>query len=88
MMNRKENEMTVTESLEKTPVEIQEVKICRDMPVSFRRKEYLRQIKNPYMFKCGEVKVYLSFSQNGKPLKEALKDCLYAVGAYPPCDDV
>ena len=30
-MNRKENEMTVTESLEKTPVEIQEVKICRDM---------------------------------------------------------
>lgn len=60
-------------------VDIAEVKVDPTMPVALRMEEYLRQIKNPYAFRCGEIAVNLSFSSNGKTLKDAVASYLKAI---------
>lgn len=60
-----------------------EVKIDRNQPPKMRAQEYLRQIKNPYAFKCGEVAVNIRFSSDGRSLKEALADYLAAAKKNP-----
>ena len=35
-------------------------------------QEYIRQIKNPYQFKCGDIAVTVSFANQGKALEESL----------------
>ena len=45
-----------------------EVKIDRNQPPKMRAEEYLRQIKNPYAFKCREVAVNIRFSSDGRSL--------------------
>lgn len=38
--------------------------------------EFLRQIKNPYCFKCGKFTVRAQFAENGKTLEDCLKQIL------------
>jgi len=40
-----------------TLVDIKTVKVNTDLPVEERKKDYIRQVKNPYCFKCGKVVV-------------------------------
>ena len=42
-----------TESL----VDINDISVDKNLPKSERIKEYIRQIKNPYCFKCGDFVV-------------------------------
>ena len=37
-----------------------------------RLQQFLDQIKNPYCFRCGEVKVKIEFVQDAEPLQEVL----------------
>lgn len=60
-------------------VDIADVKVDPAMPVALRMEEYLRQIKNPYAFRCGEIAVNLSFSSNGKTLEDAMTSYLTAI---------
>lgn len=60
-------------------VNIDEIKIDADMPAALRMEEYLRQIKNPYFFKCGEFDVNIEFSPDGGALEDALLSYLIAL---------
>lgn len=60
-------------------VNIDDIKIDADMPAALRMEEYLRQIKNPYFFKCGEFDVNIEFSTDGGILEDALLSYLIAL---------
>lgn len=51
-----------------------------DMTISaiMRAEQYLRQVKNPYYFNCGDVAVNVRFSSDGRTLKDAMKAYLQA----------
>ena len=57
-------------------VDIRDVIINTDLPKEERIKEYVRQIKNPYCFKCGKYVVLSKFSENGLSLEDCLKGIL------------
>ena len=54
-----------------TLVDIDDVKINTDLPYEERMQDYIRQIKNPYCYRCKGVVVKISFSG-----KRRLEDCL------------
>jgi len=60
-------------------VDIQGIQIDLDAPVAQRAEQYLRQVKNPYHFRCGDIAVNVMFNPNGKPLKEAMISYLTAL---------
>ena len=43
-------------------VDIRDVKIDKELPSEERIRSYVKQIKNPYQFKVGDVIVKVSFS--------------------------
>jgi hypothetical protein len=53
-------------------VDIKDVKANMDLPPDERKLDYIRQIKNPYCFKCGKTIVNLSFADT----QTTLEDCL------------
>jgi hypothetical protein len=53
-------------------VDIKDVKTNMDLPPDERQADYIRQIKNPYCFKCGKAIVKLSFADT----QTTLEDCL------------
>lgn len=55
----------------KTLMDIEDVKINTDLPYEERIRDYIRQIKNPYCYRCRGIVVKLSFSG-----KRRLEDCL------------
>ena len=57
-------------------VDIRSVTINRDLSKGERIGEFIRQIKNPYLFKCGKYIVKASFSENGQTLEECIKSFL------------
>ena len=57
-------------------VDIRSVTVNRDLPKGERIDEFIRQIKNPYLFRCGKYIVRASFSENGQTLEECIKGFL------------
>ena len=53
-------------------VDINDVTVSDKIPKKERIREYIRQIKNPYQFKCGDIAVTVSFAHQGKALEESL----------------
>lgn len=60
-------------------VDISDVKIDLNLLIVQRMEDYIRQIKNPYAFKCGEIDVNVRFSTSGKTLKDAMASYLNAI---------
>ncbi len=55
--------------------DIKDINIDMSLPLEERKKEFVKQIGNPYHFKCGKVKVNVAY--NGKStLEDRLVDCL------------
>lgn len=52
-------------------VDIRDVVIDRTLPVEERIKSYVEQIKNPYCFKVGDVKVRVSYANKDQSLNES-----------------
>lgn len=50
-----------------------------ELPAASRAEEFLRQVKNPYAFKCGEFTVDIRYTAGGKELEEALVSYLGAI---------
>lgn len=67
-----QNVQTTAEPL----VDIREVSVDPSLPRDERIKEYLRQIKNPYCFRCGGFTVHARFAKDGPSLEECLKQIL------------
>jgi len=58
-----------------TLVDIRNVIVDKTLPRDERIAEYVRQIKNPYCFRCGEFIVNTSFAEAGP----TLEDCLMGI---------
>lgn len=57
-----------------TLVDIKDVNISPDLPQEERIREYIRQIKNPFCYRDGDVVIKVSFSDNNISLEERLED--------------
>lgn len=53
---------------------IENVKINMDLPVEERMMEFVRQIKNPYFFRCGKLIVQVEYSDTDKTINDCLKE--------------
>lgn len=56
-----------------TLVDIRDVEIDQSLPQEERIRSYVQQIRNPYVFKCGEVIVKTIFAESGPSLDECLE---------------
>ena len=54
-------------------VDITTIQIDTDKPKARRMEEFVRQIKNPYLFKVGDVIVKVSFQKDGATLQKAFE---------------
>lgn len=63
---------TYHRNLDKELMDIRDVHVSRNLPREKRIEEYVRQIRNPYHFKCGEITVHVSFTPNGPTLEECI----------------
>ena len=68
MTNNKDTHYSKTDGL----ADIRDIHISKDLPRDKRIEEFVRQIKNPYHFKCGEITVHVSFTPNGPTLEECI----------------
>jgi len=67
----------ITDSPESTPlVDIRDISVDQSLSKEERIAEFLRQIKNPYCFKCGKFIVRARYAQNGVTLEDCLKQIL------------
>lgn len=57
-------------------VDIREVSVDKNLTREERIAEFVRQIKNPYCFKCGRFTVRAQFAENGASLEDCLKRIL------------
>ncbi|MCL2399586.1 MAG: hypothetical protein FWC91_07595 [Defluviitaleaceae bacterium] len=64
--------MYPTEIEPSTLVDIRTVKVTGNLSKEQRIAEYVRQIKNPYLFKCGKYTISVKHTENGPTLEECL----------------
>ena len=57
-------------------VDIRDVKIDRSQPVEERMKSYVKQIKNPYMFKVGNTVVRVSYANTQDTINDNFANLL------------
>jgi len=53
-----------------TLVDIRSVKINSNLPKVERIADYIKQIRNPYHYKCGKITVLVSFSNTNETLED------------------
>lgn len=53
-------------------VDIGTIQIDSDLPLPQRMEQYFKQIKNPYCFRSGEIKVKVAFSPDGDTFDHTL----------------
>lgn len=56
-----------------TLVDIQTIVIDETLPQKDRLESFIKQIKNPYCFKCGKIVVKVKFADNGDTLEDRIK---------------
>ena len=56
--------------------DIRDVSVDQSLSKEERIAEFVRQIKNPYCFKCGKFTVRAQFADNGVSLEDCLKQIL------------
>lgn len=54
-------------------VDIHDVNVDANLPKQERIVEFIRQIKNPYLFKCGEFIVHAEYAKNGVSFEDCLE---------------
>jgi hypothetical protein len=54
-------------------VDIRDVRVDSTLPKRERIMEYVRQIKNPYHFKCGELNITAKYPKNGVEIEDCLQ---------------
>ena len=60
-----------------TPLaDIRDVSVDQTLSKEERIAEFLRQIKNPYCFRCGKFTVRAQYAENGVSLEDCLKQIL------------
>ena len=54
-------------------VDIRSVSVAKGMPQDERNAEYVRQLRDPYRFLCGDFKVTAAFDKNGPTITECFR---------------
>lgn len=54
-------------------VDICTVSVSKELPKEERIAEFVRQIKNPYCFRCGDFTIRASFASDGVTIEERLQ---------------
>lgn len=66
-------EVRTIEGIDKSKlVDLRDVKIDRRLRKENRIKSYIKQIKNPYLFKVGDTAVRIRFNESGPSFEEKL----------------
>lgn len=55
-----------------TLVDINDVAIDTALPIKARMESFIRQVKNPYCYKCGKLVVKVNYSEQDMTLEERL----------------
>lgn len=66
--------------------DIRDVVIDPSLPKEERRRSFLRQIKNPNLYRCGDMIVKVSFADNGLKLEDRLKQYLLSDQGLALCE--
>lgn len=66
-MERKQKKNEMLDAL----TDLRDVKIDRSLSIEERKKSYVEQIGNPYLFRVGGVVVRLSYANTQRTLNEA-----------------
>ncbi|MBQ8117057.1 MAG: hypothetical protein IJ147_03270 [Lachnospiraceae bacterium] len=56
--------------------EIGDVQIDSHAPLQERFADFMRQVKNPYCYRCGKVVVKVSFADTEKTLEDRIEQCV------------
>jgi len=59
-------------------VDIRTITVDKNLPKNERITEFIKQIKNPYRFKCGKFIVTARFTEGGATLEECLQRLMLA----------
>ena len=70
-----ENRQELLDSL----VDIRDVKIDQSLPVEERMRSYVKQIKNPYMFKYGNTIVRVSYANTTQTINDNFLNLLMSL---------
>ena len=62
-------------------IEPEDLVKMKDISVTEKKREFIRQIKNPYLYRQGEYVVKLSFADTGASLTDRLKEYIEHVAA-------
>ena len=73
--------MDIREVQRETLADILEIKIDESLSDEEKREEFIRQIKNPYLYRQGDYVVKLSFSDTDATLTDRLKEYIEHVAA-------
>ena len=57
-------------------VDISTIQVDSSLPREFRIAEFIRQIKNPYHFKCGKFTIRTKYAKNGLTLEDCLRQMM------------
>lgn len=69
-------------------VDIREVSVDKNLPKEERIAAFIRQIKNPYRFRCGDFVVNACFAGNGVTLTTARPGQTSTVRAFSRCSQI
>ena len=59
-----------------TLADIRDVKVNTALPQRERIFDFIRQVKNPYLYKCGKMVVKVSFAETESTLEDKLENYL------------
>jgi len=62
-----------------TLVDIRDVKVNAALPKRERIFDFIRQVKNPYCYKCGKMVVKVSFAETEATLEDKLESYLLSL---------
>lgn len=54
--------------------DIRDVEVKTHLPQSERIKDYIEQIKNPYLFRCGDIVIQIEHINEGITLEDCLRE--------------
>ena len=60
-------------------VDIRDVKVNTTLPQRERVFDFIRQVRNPYLYKCGKMVVKVSFAETEATLEDKLESYLLSL---------
>ena len=57
-------------------VDIRDISVNKDLPKEERIADFVKQIKNPYRFRCGDFVINACFASGGTTIEDCLKGIL------------